>query len=87
VKRYRVQFSRDIEQSTHEITVPEGHLFMMGDNRNFSSDSRFWGPLPLERIMGKLTMVWISCEESDSYSSFVCPVKDLRMDRLFKSMD
>ena len=87
VKRYRVQFSAEIEQATYDIKVPEGQIFMMGDNRNFSADSRFWGSLPLERIMGKLTMVWISCEESDSYSSFVCPLKDIRKDRLFKSMD
>ncbi len=87
VKQYLVQFTADLEQSSHEIKVPEGHLFMMGDNRNYSYDSRFWGALPIERIMGKLTMVWISCEESESYSSFLCSVDDLRFDRLFMSVD
>ncbi len=87
VKQYMVQFTADLEQTTHEIKVPEGHLFMMGDNRNYSYDSRFWGALPIERIMGKLTMVWISCEESESYSSFLCSVDDLRFDRLFMSVD
>jgi signal peptidase I len=34
------------------ITVPAGHYFMMGDNRNESDDSRFWGPIPQSWIIG-----------------------------------
>jgi signal peptidase I len=34
------------------ITVPPGHWFMMGDNRGESDDSRFWGPVPKEWIIG-----------------------------------
>ncbi len=36
-----------------EITIPEDHYFMMGDNRGQSDDSRFWGPVPRDWIVGK----------------------------------
>jgi signal peptidase I len=35
-----------------EITVPAAHYYMMGDNRGFSDDSRFWGPVPQAWIIG-----------------------------------
>jgi len=35
------------------ITIPPGHYFMMGDNRGASDDSRFWGPVPREWVIGK----------------------------------
>ena len=36
------------------ITVPEGHYYLLGDNRGASDDSRFWGPVPLEWIEGRV---------------------------------
>lgn len=42
------------------VVVPPGHLFMMGDNRNNSMDSRFWGPLPVEEIRGKALFIYWS---------------------------
>ena len=36
-----------------EITIPADHYFMMGDNRGESDDSRFWGPIPRDWIIGK----------------------------------
>jgi signal peptidase I len=49
--------------SSHDfgpVMVPEKHLFVMGDNRDHSSDSRAWGFVPQENVLGKSLFVWWS---------------------------
>jgi signal peptidase I len=41
-----------------EITIPDGHYYMMGDNRGESADSREWGPVPKKWIIGKAFMTY-----------------------------
>jgi signal peptidase I len=54
--------------------VPQGHVFVMGDNRDESNDSRFWGPVNIENIKGKAFIIYFSW---DPYE------KSIRFSRIF----
>ena len=48
---------RDSRDNFGPYEVPKGYLFMMGDNRDNSADSRYWGPLPRELVLGKAMII------------------------------
>jgi len=57
--------------------IPEGEFFMMGDNRDHSNDSRFWGTVPYKFVVGKPWFVYFSWDEN----------KIIRWDRVFRTVN
>jgi signal peptidase I len=61
--------SYDVREKYGPVVVPAHHYFVMGDNRDNSQDSRWWGFLPRHYIKGRALMVYWSYEPEEQYAS------------------
>ncbi len=65
-------------EKSDTYTFKQDYYFMMGDNRHHSLDSRYWGFVPEDHIVGKPAMLWFSTDKYESFPS------NIRWNRLFK---
>jgi signal peptidase I len=56
---------------------------MMGDNRHMSEDSRYWGFVPEDHVVGKPVFIWMSLDQNESWGNIG---KKVRWDRLFSTV-
>lgn len=74
----------DESDSFGPVVVPPGHIFVLGDNRDSSDDSRYWGAVPIKNLEGRVGLVWLSFDWLNRWGNERYP--SIRWERIFKSV-
>ena len=89
-----VRAGRNLPRTTYEfavpgkeMVVPENQFFVMGDSRDNSEDSRYWGFVPRELVIGRAMFVYWSCDRGASNGDVFGCITHPRLDRIFKFVE
>jgi signal peptidase I len=79
-----IRYQDKLNANYEKTKIPDGEYFAMGDNRDQSADSRYWGFVPEKNLIGSVSLVWLSCEYTLTSAQFLCDPQTIRWDRIFK---
>ncbi|MFV8256169.1 signal peptidase I [Bdellovibrio bacteriovorus] len=66
------------------LVVPPGEVFLLGDNRDASDDSRYWGTVPMTQVVGRVALIWLSLDWQRKWGGDRYP--SVRWDRVFSTV-
>ncbi|WII73433.1 signal peptidase I [Bdellovibrio sp. 22V] len=80
--KWRVIFQKNPEDKDFgPLVVPPGEVFLLGDNRDASDDSRYWGTVPMAQVVGRVVLIWLSLDWQKKWGGGQYP--SVRWNRVF----